>query len=88
MASAGGRLPLRRPLLLAAAAAPRAAAMGRGLCTPQRRQAYYILDELFINGELQESSKKEVLSVCGHMDEMMDDGGKDDVSAAKAGGKR
>ena len=37
-------------------------------------QAYYILDELFIAGELGETSKKEVLSVCAQMDEMMDDG--------------
>lgn len=36
-------------------------------------KAYYILDELFINGELQESSKKEVLGVCAQMDEMMDE---------------
>ena len=36
-------------------------------------KAYYIIDELFINGELQESSKKEVLSVCAQMDEMMDE---------------
>ena len=52
-------------------------------------KAYYILDELFINGELQESSKKEVLSVCAQMDEMMDES-KDEGTAAtsKAGGKR
>ena len=36
-------------------------------------KAYYILDELFIAGELEESSKKEVLSICAQMDEMMDD---------------
>ena len=51
-------------------------------------QAYYILDELFINGELQESSKKEVLSVCAQMDEMMDDTKEEGVTAMKAGGKR
>lgn len=52
-------------------------------------QAYYILDELFINGELQESSKKEVLSVCAQMDEMMDEA-KDEgtTGAGKTGGKR
>ena len=36
-------------------------------------KAYYILDELFIGGELEESSKKEVLSVCAQMDELMDE---------------
>lgn len=36
-------------------------------------KAYYILDELFIAGELEESSKKEVLSICAQMDEMMDE---------------
>ncbi len=63
----------------------------RPLCALIRRslQAYYILDELFINGELQESSKKEVLSVCAQMDEMMDDA-KDEgtTGAGKAGAKR
>jgi len=51
-------------------------------------QAYYIIDELFINGELQESSKKEVLSVCAQMDEMMDDTKDDNPNTAKGGGKR
>jgi AP-1 complex subunit sigma 1/2 len=52
-------------------------------------KAYYIIDELFINGELQESSKKEVLGVCAQMDEMMDEAeAKDASSSAKAGGKR
>jgi AP-1 complex subunit sigma 1/2 len=37
-------------------------------------KAYYILDELFIGGELEESSKKEVLSICAQMDELMDEG--------------
>jgi AP-1 complex subunit sigma 1/2 len=36
-------------------------------------QAYFILDELFIGGELQESSKKEVLRVCAQMDDLMDE---------------
>ena len=36
-------------------------------------KAYYILDELFIGGELQESSKKEVLRVCAQMDELMEE---------------
>jgi hypothetical protein len=35
-------------------------------------QAYYILDELFIGGELQETSKKEVLKVCAEQDELLD----------------
>mmetsp|Transcript_5188 Transcript_5188/g.15413 ORF Transcript_5188/g.15413 Transcript_5188/m.15413 type:complete len:157 (-) Transcript_5188:82-552(-) len=37
-------------------------------------KAYYILDELFIGGELEESSKKEILSICAQMDELMDEG--------------
>jgi len=40
-------------------------------------KAYYILDELFIAGELEESSKKEVLSICSQMDEMMDESKED-----------
>eukprot|EP00611_Tribonema_gayanum_P016503 TRINITY_DN2872_c0_g1_i1.p1 TRINITY_DN2872_c0_g1~~TRINITY_DN2872_c0_g1_i1.p1 ORF type:complete len:154 (-),score=49.23 TRINITY_DN2872_c0_g1_i1:93-554(-) len=36
-------------------------------------KAYYILDELFIGGELQESSKKEVLRVCGQIDDLMEE---------------
>jgi len=36
-------------------------------------KAYYILDEIFIGGHLQESSKSEVLRVCAQMDEMMDE---------------
>ena len=36
-------------------------------------KAYYILDELFIGGHLQETSKAEVLRICAAMDEMMDD---------------
>eukprot|EP00953_Heterococcus_sp_UTEX-ZZ885_P011925 6884-Heterococcus_DN1.PRE.2 len=35
--------------------------------------AYYILDELFIGGELQESSKKEVLRVCSQIDDLMEE---------------
>uniref|UniRef100_A0A7S2XUT6 AP complex subunit sigma n=1 Tax=Fibrocapsa japonica TaxID=94617 RepID=A0A7S2XUT6_9STRA len=42
-------------------------------------KAYYILDELFIAGELQESGKREVLRICGQMDDMMEEG-KEDVS--------
>ncbi|CAM9352514.1 unnamed protein product [Chrysoparadoxa australica] len=36
-------------------------------------KAYYLLDELFIGGELQESSKKEVLRMCSQMDELMEE---------------
>ena len=36
-------------------------------------KAYYILDELIIGGELQETSKREVLRVAAAQDEMMDD---------------
>ena len=36
-------------------------------------KAYYILDEIFVGGELCESSKKEVLSVCAQMDELMEE---------------
>ncbi|CAM9726868.1 unnamed protein product [Discosporangium mesarthrocarpum] len=43
-------------------------------------KAYYILDELFIGGELQESSKKEVLRLCSQMDELMEEA-KEETSA-------
>jgi AP-1 complex subunit sigma 1/2 len=36
-------------------------------------KAYYILDELVIAGELQETSKKAVLRVCAQQDAMMDE---------------
>ena len=36
-------------------------------------KAYYILDELFIGGHLQETSKAEVLRITSAMDEMMDE---------------
>lgn len=36
-------------------------------------QAYYILDELIIAGELQESSKKAVLRVCAAQDALMEE---------------
>ncbi len=36
-------------------------------------KAYYILDELFIGGNIQETSKIEVLRVCAAMDEQMDE---------------
>lgn len=37
------------------------------------RQAYYILDELVISGELQETSKKSILRVCASQDAMMEE---------------
>jgi hypothetical protein len=36
-------------------------------------QAYYIFDELFIAGELQESSKKQVLRLISEEDAMMEE---------------
>eukprot|EP00455_Lapot_gusevi_P003782 TRINITY_DN1153_c0_g1_i2.p1 TRINITY_DN1153_c0_g1~~TRINITY_DN1153_c0_g1_i2.p1 ORF type:complete len:172 (-),score=55.49 TRINITY_DN1153_c0_g1_i2:265-726(-) len=36
-------------------------------------KAYYILDELLIAGELQESSKKAILRVCSAQDALMDE---------------
>eukprot|EP01083_Nonionella_stella_P023492 65037_1 len=36
------------------------------------QEAYFILDELLINGELQESSKKNILGVCAVQDSMED----------------
>lgn len=36
-------------------------------------QAYYLLDELIIAGELQESSKKAVLRVCAAQDALMEE---------------
>ncbi|CEM13799.1 unnamed protein product [Vitrella brassicaformis CCMP3155] len=44
-------------------------------------KAYYILDELLISGELQESSKKTVLRVVAAQDQMMEEG--KDAAAAK-----
>ena len=35
-------------------------------------QAYYILDELILGGELQETNKREVLRVCAAQDDMME----------------
>ena len=35
-------------------------------------RAYYILDEIVLGGELQESNKREVLRVCAAQDDMMD----------------
>ena len=45
-------------------------------------KAYYILDELFIGGQLQETSKKEVLKVCSLQDDLMEE------TAAEGGKKK
>jgi AP-1 complex subunit sigma 1/2 len=34
-------------------------------------KAYYLLDEVLLNGELQESNKREILRVCAAQDDMM-----------------
>lgn len=47
-------------------------------------KAYYIMDELFIGGYLQETSKSEVLRICAAMDEMMDDSKDEDKVAGRA----
>ena len=45
-------------------------------CATATAQAYYILDELLLGGELQESNKREVLRVCTAQDDLVaeDDG--------------
>ena len=48
-------------------------------------QAYYILDEIFVGGELCESSKKEVLSVCAQMDELMEEREEDKAASGSSG---
>jgi len=35
-------------------------------------KAYYILDEVFIGGDLQEVNKKEILRVCNEQDALQD----------------
>mmetsp|Transcript_25830 Transcript_25830/g.51775 ORF Transcript_25830/g.51775 Transcript_25830/m.51775 type:complete len:164 (-) Transcript_25830:196-687(-) len=47
-------------------------------------KAYYILDELFIGGHLQETSKVEVLRICAAMDEMMDESKEEGVTPGRA----
>lgn len=47
-------------------------------------KAYYILDELFIGGQLQETSKTEVLRICAAMDEMMDESKEEGVTPGRA----
>ena len=39
------------------------------------------MDELFIGGELQETSKKEVLRICAQQEEMMEDGQSENSSS-------
>lgn len=51
-------------------------------------KAYYILDELFIGGELQETSKAEVLRICAAMDELMDDAKDEGTISARVAGKK
>ena len=46
-------------------------------------RAYYILDELLIAGELQETSKKAVLRVCATQDSLMNDEKGDDKDDRK-----
>ena len=41
-------------------------------------KAYYILDELFVNGELQETSKKSVLRVTAAQETLVSEGGDKD----------
>jgi AP-1 complex subunit sigma 1/2 len=51
-------------------------------------KAYYILDELFIGGHLQETSKTEVLRIATAMDDMMDSEKDEGTSGRSAGSKR
>jgi AP-1 complex subunit sigma 1/2 len=46
-------------------------------------KAYYILDELFVGGHQQETSKAEVLRICAAMDEMMDESKEDAVTPGR-----
>jgi AP-1 complex subunit sigma 1/2 len=54
----------------------------------QFHRAYYIVDEMFIGGFLQETSKKEVLKGCGTMDDLMEseDGDRINGNPRKGGG--
>ncbi len=47
-------------------------------------KAYYLLDEVLLGGELQESNKREVLRVCAVQDDMMTE----DEAASGAAGRR
>ena len=48
-------------------------------------QAYYILDELFIGGFLQESSKKEVLRVCTQQEDYMEESKEEGFTRSRTG---
>jgi AP-1 complex subunit sigma 1/2 len=50
-------------------------------------KAYYILDELFIGGHIQETSKAEVLRICSAMDELMDDSKEEGIQGKAGSGK-
>ena len=47
-------------------------------------KAYFLLDEVIIGGELQETSKREILRVCAAQDDLMDE----DRAGAKGGRRR
>lgn len=51
-------------------------------------KAYYILDELLIAGELQETSKKAVLRVCASQDALMDESKEKERERARGSGRR
>mmetsp|Transcript_901 Transcript_901/g.1488 ORF Transcript_901/g.1488 Transcript_901/m.1488 type:complete len:163 (-) Transcript_901:104-592(-) len=51
-------------------------------------KAYYIMDELFIGGYLQETSKAEVLRICAAMDEMMDESKEEGTTPGRANASR
>jgi len=51
-------------------------------------KAYYIMDELFIGGNLQETSKAEVLRICASMDEQMDDSKEEGTHSPRSAGRR
>mmetsp|Transcript_6036 Transcript_6036/g.20294 ORF Transcript_6036/g.20294 Transcript_6036/m.20294 type:complete len:160 (-) Transcript_6036:1-480(-) len=51
-------------------------------------KAYYILDELFIGGQLQETSKAEVLRACAAQDELMEDSKDEGTTATRSSGRR
>ncbi len=51
-------------------------------------KAYYILDELFIGGQLQETSKAEVLRICAAMDDLMDDNKEESATPGRANSGR
>jgi len=48
-------------------------------------KAYYIFDELFMNGELQETSKKQVLRLIAEQDSLMEEKKKDGQQKGKTG---